>query len=163
MRRFWPRDQPTLSRPCSKAWTRALASASFVKPTSTPTVRTRTGSCALAEIAWAANAPPSDLMNSRRLMGFTQGQDLGVSIAGQPVHRSKSGHSLSALGQSRPTATGSVVTLGPLRPKSGHGNLLARSAVVLPSGAPIILRGAGAKPRAAGNKRLGYAVGAARA
>src|SRR5262245_61865423 len=27
-------------------------------------------------------------MNSRRLMGFTQGQGLGVRIAGQPVHRS---------------------------------------------------------------------------
>jgi hypothetical protein len=82
MRRFWPTDQPSLSRPCSKAWTRALASASFAKPISTPTVRTRS-SCAFAGIAWSANAPPSNVMNSRRLMGLTRGQRSRVSIAGQ--------------------------------------------------------------------------------
>src|SRR5438067_1376419 len=53
MRRFWPGDQPSLSRPCSKALTRALAAASFAKPISTPTVCTRTGSCAFAGIACA--------------------------------------------------------------------------------------------------------------
>src|SRR5262249_34555296 len=60
-----------------KAIKRPWVSASSVSPISTPTVRMRAAGCAFARIGRLMSAPPSNVMNSRRLMGLTQGQRSG--------------------------------------------------------------------------------------
>src|SRR6266446_2638801 len=134
MRKLWPTDQPAVSRPCSKASVRALASASFAKPISAPTLRTRTGSCAFAGIAWSANAPPSNVMNSRRLMGgLPQGQDHGLTIAGLEwgggVHRNKRGRRMTAWGQTLPSRDFCGTAALPLKPDIGWHGWHVRNAI----------------------------------
>ena len=113
MRRFWPRDQPSLSRPCSKAIERPRACASSASPISTPTVLTRAAGCAFAGIGQLVSAPPSQVMNSRRLIGLPQGQTSGGNIAKGEGR---------ALRQKRPAQVGDSL---------GHSAMSARCPVCL--------------------------------
>src|SRR5262245_47867095 len=56
--------------------------------------------CARAASGHATAAPPSSVMNSRRLMGFPEGQGSQMNYSRvRAVHRSKSGRLMSALGR----------------------------------------------------------------
>src|SRR5262245_13967056 len=69
IRMFCPTIQPACWRPCANAVRRAWPSASFAaNGVSTPMRRTRSPCCPRAAIGHAAAAPPSSVMNSRRLI-----------------------------------------------------------------------------------------------
>src|SRR5262249_46976419 len=72
MRTLRPSLQPSFSSVCRNAVRFARASASFsTNGLSTPILRTRSACCARAASGHAAAAPPSSVMNARRLMLHT--------------------------------------------------------------------------------------------
>jgi hypothetical protein len=70
-----PTAQPASCNPCRNAARRACPSASSeARFMSTPMRRVRSRCCARAASGHAAAALPSSVMNSRRRMGYPQGQ-----------------------------------------------------------------------------------------
>src|SRR6516164_6779033 len=83
----------------------------------TPIRRIRSPCCARAASGHATAAQPSSDIKSRRLIALIPTQDHG-SVAGQGVHRSKSGPLMSALGHQRPMRSKPPGHPCPLYPES---------------------------------------------
>src|SRR5438128_164983 len=105
-RRFWPSVRPN----CCKAWGNAATydcgAASVAAPfISTPTRRTGPDCCARAASGHAAAAPPSSVMNLRRLMdspSSAYGRTLPHPLCEKAaVHSSKIDHSMAEMGHDR--------------------------------------------------------------
>ena len=99
-----PSIQPSSRSRCANAATHWLQAEAVPGPRK-PIVGSLPAGCACAPSGQSAVAPAMSVMKSRRLMGFSQGQDYGLTIAGLEwvgaVHRSKSPPPMSAMDHKR--------------------------------------------------------------